>query len=77
MWPLMQVYRLPSAVSQRRSNLGEEAASTAVMNQHTFVETDGSSEIEVGDMIAFSTTSHPCLTFDKWRYIAIAMTIIR
>ncbi|MCZ8503342.1 amino acid deaminase [Vibrio lentus] len=44
--------------------------STAVMDQHTFVETDGSSEIEVGDMIAFST-SHPCLTFDKWRYIAI------
>ncbi|MDH5915316.1 amino acid deaminase [Vibrio splendidus] len=45
--------------------------STAVMDQHTFVETDGSSEIELGDMIAFST-SHPCLTFDKWRYIAIS-----
>ncbi|CAK1734778.1 D-serine dehydratase [Vibrio crassostreae] len=45
--------------------------STAVMDQHTFLETDGSSEIEVGDMIAFST-SHPCLTFDKWRYIAIS-----
>ncbi|MEZ8313663.1 amino acid deaminase [Vibrio splendidus] len=44
---------------------------TTVMDQHTFVETDGSSEIEVGDMIAFST-SHPCLTFDKWRYIAIS-----
>ncbi|UWZ99365.1 amino acid deaminase [Vibrio splendidus] len=44
---------------------------TAVMDQHTFVETDGSTEIEVGDMIAFST-SHPCLTFDKWRYIAIS-----
>ncbi|MEZ8150105.1 amino acid deaminase [Vibrio splendidus] len=44
---------------------------TAVMDQHTFVETDGSFEIEVGDMIAFST-SHPCLTFDKWRYIAIS-----
>ncbi|NOI98495.1 amino acid deaminase [Vibrio kanaloae] len=44
---------------------------TAVMDQHTFVETEGSSEIEVGDMIAFST-SHPCLTFDKWRYIAIS-----
>ncbi|MEZ9909714.1 amino acid deaminase [Vibrio sp. 10N.261.51.A3] len=44
---------------------------TAVMDQHTFVETDGSSEIEVGDMIAFST-SHPCLTFDKWHYIAIS-----
>lgn len=26
---------------------------TAVMDQHTFVETDGSAEIEVGDMIAF------------------------
>ncbi|MCK8081128.1 amino acid deaminase [Vibrio sp. 1CM24A] len=44
---------------------------TAVMDQHTFVETDGTCEIEVGDMIAFST-SHPCLTFDKWCYIAIS-----
>ncbi|MGY3572030.1 amino acid deaminase [Vibrio paucivorans] len=45
--------------------------STAVMDQHTFVEVDESSDIQVGDVIAFST-SHPCLTFDKWRYIAVS-----
>ncbi|WP_295893346.1 amino acid deaminase [uncultured Vibrio sp.] len=44
--------------------------STAVMDQHTFIEIDADNEIQVGDMIAFST-SHPCLTFDKWRHIAI------
>lgn len=48
----------------------EGLVSTAVMDQHTFVEVNPDSDIEVGDMIAFST-SHPCLTFDKWRYIAI------
>lgn len=44
--------------------------SVAVMDQHTFVEVEADNSINVGDMIAFST-SHPCLTFDKWRYIAI------
>ncbi|CAK3039136.1 D-serine dehydratase [Vibrio crassostreae] len=58
-------YRNGEAISVK------DLTSTAVMDQHTFLETDGSSEIEVGDMIAFST-SHPCLTFDKWRYIAIS-----
>ncbi|MEZ8824293.1 amino acid deaminase [Vibrio amylolyticus] len=43
---------------------------TAVMDQHTFIELDANHDIQVGDMIAFST-SHPCLTFDKWRHIAI------
>ncbi len=44
--------------------------SVAVMDQHTFVEVEPDNNINVGDMIAFST-SHPCLTFDKWRYIAL------
>ncbi|KWT99645.1 amino acid deaminase [Vibrio toranzoniae] len=63
-------------IAERGYRNGEDISvkgltATAVMDQHTFVETDSSSEIEVGDMIAFST-SHPCLTFDKWRYIAIS-----
>ncbi|MGF1695507.1 amino acid deaminase [Vibrio lamellibrachiae] len=44
--------------------------STDVMDQHTFIEVDAENDIQVGDMIAFST-SHPCLTFDKWRHIAV------
>ncbi len=48
----------------------EGLVSTDVMDQHTFMKVDPNSDIQVGDMIAFST-SHPCLTFDKWRYVAI------
>ncbi|NOH78616.1 amino acid deaminase [Vibrio sp. RE86] len=46
------------------------AVTTAVMDQHAFIEIDADSELNVGDVIAFST-SHPCLTFDKWRAIAV------
>lgn len=44
---------------------------TAVMDQHTFVDVPENCDLQVGDVIAFST-SHPCLTFDKWRYICLA-----
>ncbi|OEF27548.1 amino acid deaminase [Vibrio rumoiensis] len=44
--------------------------SIAVMDQHTFVTVADDCDLQVGDLIAFST-SHPCLTFDKWRYIAV------
>lgn len=48
----------------------EGLTSIAVMDQHTFVTVEEGCDLQVGDMIAFST-SHPCLTFDKWRYIAV------
>ncbi|WP_425609036.1 amino acid deaminase [Vibrio mediterranei] len=44
---------------------------TDVMDQHTFLAIPPESSLQVGDMIAFST-SHPCLTFDKWRLLAIS-----
>ncbi|PSW10081.1 amino acid deaminase [Photobacterium rosenbergii] len=44
---------------------------TAIMDQHTFVTVPEGHDLRVGDVIAFST-SHPCLTFDKWKYICIA-----
>lgn len=43
---------------------------TAVMDQHAFIQTEDGCPLDVGDIIAFST-SHPCLTFDKWRAIAV------
>ena len=43
---------------------------TRIMDQHAFLEIDAGADIRVGDMIAFDI-SHPCLTFDKWRYIPI------
>ncbi|WP_163557818.1 amino acid deaminase [Halomonas sp. NO4] len=44
---------------------------TRLMDQHAFValpsDPDGDNgEVRVGDIVAFGT-SHPCLTFDKWR----------
>ncbi|SDT12317.1 D-serine deaminase, pyridoxal phosphate-dependent [Pseudomonas sp. Z003-0.4C(8344-21)] len=39
---------------------------TAVMDQHAFMTAPPGVELRVGDIISFGT-SHPCLTFDKWR----------
>lgn len=39
---------------------------TAVMDQHAFMTVARGCELKIGDIIAFGT-SHPCLTFDKWR----------
>ena len=41
-------------------------AVTAVMDQHAFMTVAPGRELKVGDIVSFGT-SHPCLTFDKWR----------
>lgn len=41
-----------------------------IMDQHAMMKIDTDSDLQVGDMIGFST-SHPCLTMDKWKYIAV------
>ncbi|WP_428819091.1 amino acid deaminase [Microbulbifer sp. MCCC 1A16149] len=43
---------------------------TNIMDQHAMLEIPRDADIQVGDIIALST-SHPCLTFDKWRQIVI------
>jgi len=40
-----------------------------VMDQHMFVEMPND-DLKVGDLLVMST-SHPCLTFDKWRYVGV------
>ncbi|MGB0935958.1 MAG: amino acid deaminase [Colwellia sp.] len=42
----------------------------AIMDQHCMMEIDNSSSLKPGDLIIFST-SHPCLTIDKWRQLGI------
>lgn len=59
-----RAYREGKAISVRG------AITTAVMDQHAFIEINEASDLQVGDIIAFST-SHPCLTFDKWRSVAV------
>ncbi|WP_353980640.1 amino acid deaminase [Salinicola endophyticus] len=44
--------------------------SVHIMDQHLFLELPAGAEIAVGDVIAFGT-SHPCLTFDKWRRLLL------
>ncbi|QXI25821.1 amino acid deaminase [Pseudomonas vanderleydeniana] len=49
--------------------VGEDVSAckvTAVMDQHAFMSVAPGCELRVGDIISFGT-SHPCLTFDKWR----------
>ncbi|AIY67385.1 amino acid deaminase [Pseudoalteromonas piratica] len=42
-----------------------------IMDQHAMLSIPENCSLQVGDMVCFST-SHPCLTFDKWRQVAIA-----
>jgi D-serine dehydratase len=41
-----------------------------IMDQHAFLEIEGTDDLRIGDMVAFDI-SHPCLTFDKWKYLAL------
>lgn len=43
---------------------------TRMMDQHAYLQIPGGADIRVGDMIGLDI-SHPCLTFDKWRYLAV------
>jgi len=45
-------------------------AVTNMMDQHGYLHISDGDDIHVGDMIAFDI-SHPCLTFDKWRYLPV------
>ncbi len=41
---------------------------TKMMDQHAYLQIGSGDDIRVGDMIGFDI-SHPCLTFDKWRFL--------
>jgi len=41
-----------------------------MMDQHSYMEMADGADLRVGDMIAFDIC-HPCLTFDKWRYLPV------
>lgn len=43
---------------------------TGMMDQHAYLHIAAGDDIRIGDMIAFDI-SHPCLTFDKWRQMAV------
>lgn len=41
-----------------------------IMDQHCMMKTPEDADLSPGDLISFST-SHPCLTIDKWRFIGL------
>jgi D-serine dehydratase len=41
-----------------------------MMDQHALLQLPPDSDLAVGDMLSFAG-SHPCLTLDKWRYLAV------
>jgi D-serine dehydratase len=43
---------------------------TKMMDQHAYMEISEGDNLRVGDMIGFDI-SHPCLTFDKWRWLSV------
>jgi D-serine dehydratase len=43
---------------------------TKLMDQHGYMKIAPGDDVRVGDMIGFNI-SHPCLTFDKWRVLAV------
>lgn len=44
--------------------------SQKIMDQHVLLQVPADASLQVGDMLAFRT-SHPCLTLDKWRTLAV------
>jgi D-serine dehydratase len=43
---------------------------TKLMDQHGYLKISSEDDVQVGDMLGFNI-SHPCLTFDKWRVLAM------
>jgi D-serine dehydratase len=67
---------LPSPVLHYRPGNKAPAAApdgwklVKMMDQHAFLQIGEGADIRVGDMIGFDI-SHPCLTFDRWRYLPV------
>jgi D-serine dehydratase len=47
-----------------------------MMDQHAYLRIPEGEDLRVGDMIGFDI-SHPCLTFDKWRFLPVLNTDYR
>ena len=56
--------------SAEPATVSERWKLTRIMDQHSFLHIDTGDDIRLGDMIAFDI-SHPCTTFDKWRYLPV------
>ncbi|MBU9846886.1 amino acid deaminase [Rahnella ecdela] len=49
---------------------GETIETTGIMDQHAMLTFKPGADVQVGDIVVFGT-SHPCLTFDKWKALLL------
>src|SRR5256885_1496933 len=75
LFPYTTLFRSRPALRYRPGDAAPVAAPphwevTAMMDQHAFLKVAEDDGLRVGDMLAFDI-SHPCLTFDKWRQMAV------
>ncbi|MGB3254576.1 amino acid deaminase [Buttiauxella gaviniae] len=66
---------LPQPVAHYRAGKSRELATntietTGIMDQHAMLKLKPGADVQVGDILVFST-SHPCLTFDKWKALLL------
>jgi len=65
----------PQTQSQAQNQNVPQAADprmliSKMMDQHALLQLPADCDLAVGDMLSFAG-SHPCLTIDKWRYLAV------
>ena len=66
---------LPQPVAHYRegkalASPAETIETTGIMDQHAMLKLKPEVDVQVGDILVFST-SHPCLTFDKWKALLL------
>ena len=66
---------LPQPIAQYRNGKAvafspETVTSKGIMDQHCMLKLAAGSDVQVGDILVFGT-SHPCLTFDKWKTLLL------
>ncbi|HEV8631079.1 MAG TPA: amino acid deaminase [Thermoanaerobaculia bacterium] len=62
--------RFRPGADERPSTAPAHWAITDMMDQHAYLRIAPGDDLQVGDMLGLDV-SHPCLTFDKWRQIAV------
>lgn len=48
----------------------DKIKTVGIMDQHAMLKLEADANVQVGDILVFST-SHPCLTFDKWKALLL------
>lgn len=66
---------LPQPIAHYRAGKAQKMAAnsietTGIMDQHAMLKLAPGADVKVGDILVFST-SHPCLTFDKWKALLL------